>query len=420
MNGFFNVIKSFAVKNWQKYPYRREWAAVIVLLLILKLSTSLVSMFSGYYYLENFFFSFTNSTPVARCFSIVALLIIEGLCAMFLAKFFKFALRLDFKTAVFPLICVGLVFWCSFIVSTNGIALYANKAEDLSKEITAKYNALSENAKTQCAADIQTNEDYISTLKSNPQGWSGGRRCMLSDFQTQEVAKAYDAIEGRKKALSVQLKEIEAQCAAALEENNKKTIDTSERYYNIVAIIMLVQILCSGGLWFFWCKIAAEDAPEVDRRESIQDVYDKAGQLIDSGVNTAINDRLSVVTDAFNMLAAKYNGNKTAIPDATMTPKRQAGFAVAEAREMASENAVLPTKTETPPDTPTDAVSAVNAAVKTPPVNGVSTCLHCGKPLTQPQMYRRAKYCCDSCRVKAYNARNPKSKQIVIAESSLS
>ena len=59
-----NLIKSFAVKNWQKYTFKREWLSVIVLLLVLQLSTSAVSIFSGFFYLDNFFFSFTSINTV--------------------------------------------------------------------------------------------------------------------------------------------------------------------------------------------------------------------------------------------------------------------------------------------------------------------------------------------------------------------
>ncbi|MBQ2136437.1 MAG: hypothetical protein II430_00600, partial [Selenomonas sp.] len=41
-----------AVKNWQKYTFKREWLSVIVLLLVLQLSTSAVSIFSGFFYLD--------------------------------------------------------------------------------------------------------------------------------------------------------------------------------------------------------------------------------------------------------------------------------------------------------------------------------------------------------------------------------
>lgn len=422
-----NFVSSFAVSNWQKYPYRKEWAAVILLLLILKLATSAVSIFSGYFYLSNFFYGFTNSGNASLVFAVVALCIIEGLCALFLAKFFKFALRLEFKTAILPLICASLVFWISFIVSTNGIALYAEQSEDLSREISDKYAAYIDNAKAQCDRKIADANDYINTQKQNPLGWQGGRRCMLTDFQTQQIAKAYDDIENARKALALEMKIFEEKRDSELVENNKQTLDTSTKYYKIVALIMLVQIVCSGALWFFWGKIAAQDCPDVEYQEAVTDVRDRAAKLIDRAVNNGISDRLTIIDDAFSLLKEGRKATAPAIGKAAtavaFTPKR-AGFAVPDAvstdDESEQKNVVFTAETETAQDVTTFAVSDVNAAVKTPAVNVNKGCLFCGKPLTDAQIYRHAKYCCDSCRVKAYNARNPKGKQINIAENKLS
>jgi len=426
MNKIYSLLKSFAVSNWQKYSFKREWAAVIVLLIVLKLATSAASIFSGFYYLDNFFFSFTNSDTAAKVFAVVALILIEGLCALFLAKFFKFAIRLEFATAAMPLTCAALVFWISFIVSTNGIALYANQSEDLSKDINAKYNAAIESAKAQCAANVKQANDYIATLKANPQGWSGGKRCMLSDFQTQEVAKAFESIESYKRAFNETSKDIEKQRNLELSENNRATIDTADRYYKIVTIIMIVQVVCSGGLWFFWCKIAGQDAPDVDYKESVQDIYDKANSLIDNGLAACITAKFDVITDAFKTLnddmkmkeiAAKSTAPRTA------AATRRTGFAVPETPqtppEIAPENVVKNAETETQINAVTVAVSDVQKGVQTSSVNAVCTCAECGKPLTESQMVRRARFCSPRCRVTNYNKTHADRKPIVIAESNL-
>lgn len=422
MNKIYSLLKSFAVSNWQKYSFKREWAAVIVLLIVLKLATSAVSIFSGFYYLDNFFFSFTNSDTAAKVFAVVALILIEGLCALFLAKFFKFAIRLEFATAAMPLTCAALVFWISFIVSTNGIAIYANQSEDLSKDINAKYNAAIESAKAQCAANVKQANDYIATLKANPQGWSGGKRCMLSDFQTQEVAKAFESIESYKRAFNETSKEIEKQRNLELSENNRATIDTADRYYKIVTIIMIVQVVCSGGLWFFWCKIAGQDAPDVDYKESVQDIYDKANSLIDNGLAACITAKFDIITDAFKTLNDDMKMKEIAAKStAPRTAARRTGFAVPETPQTPPEIEPKTPDTKTQINAATVAVSDV-ANVSTTAQNAVNAnavCEHCGKALTASQIVRHAKYCSPRCRVAAYNIRNPERKPIVISNSSL-
>jgi hypothetical protein len=416
-----NLIKSFAVKNWQKYTFKREWLSVIVLLLVLQLSTSAVSIFSGFFYLDNFFFSFLNAEAASKVFAIIALILIEGLNILFLSKFFKFALRLDFLTALMPLTCALITFSISFVTSTNGIALFASKSEDLTKVIEAKYKDFAETAKAECDANVAQLTTYIETIKSNPENWSNGRRCVLSEAQNRELATAYTRIEEYKTAYRKTCNELDAKKAEELRANNSQTIATADKYYKIVAFIMLIQVAVSAALWFFWSKISAQDAADVEYRESVDAVYDKANKLIDDGLSNVITQKFGVITTAFAKLNDDYAKLQPA-QIAAKTPQRRTGFAIPETSETDPENAPKMPKTETHLNAATVAVSAVNNAannaVTTPP-KAVAVCEHCGKELTPSQIVRRAKYCCSRCRVAAYNGRNPDRKQIVIANQSL-
>lgn len=402
MNKISNYLKSFAVKNWQKYSFKKEWAAVICLLLVLKLATSAVSIFSGFFYLDNFFFSFTDSETASKIFSFITLLIIEGLCTLFLAKFFKFALRLEFKTAALPLVCAILMFSISFVVSCNGIALFASQSEDLSKLINAKYNSQITELKNENFLNIKQLENYIETIKKNPENWSGGKRCVLSEYQNREIAKTYDLIATYKNDLKKQLQNVESQRNNELAENNKNTTDKSDKYYNIVAFIMLIQVVCSGGLWFFWCKISAQDAPENDYKESVNDIYNQANTLIDNGLNICIEQKFSTITTAFNQLANDLRMKEINAATAAKLPEKsvqkRAGFAVET------------TETETDKNAYTGGVSGVENVVLTPSDNvlSVKVCEECGNVLKPSQIARNARFCCTSCRVKNYNKTHEK------------
>lgn len=423
MEKLFNFLKSFAVRNWQKYSFKKEWAAVIVLLIVLKLATSAVSIFSGWFYLDNFFYTILNNDTASKIFAAVALVLVEGLCALFLAKFFKFAIRLEFITALMPLVCAVGVFVVSFIISTNGIALYANQTEDLSKEINAKYAAAIDAAKTQCAAQIKQANDYIADLKANPQGWANGKRCMLSAMQTEEMAKAFDAIETHRRGLAAQIKDLEAARTEELAANNKATVDTADKYYNIVVIIMLIQIVCSGGLWFFWCKIAGEDAQDVGYKEAVQDIYDKTNAMIDEGIKTSVGIKFNVLVDAFKQMQDDLTRQEIAAKGhnraAAIAPRRT-GFVVQETPETPPENATKNGDTETQINAATLGVSAVVNAVKTPQNNALYMCEECGTPLTDSQIVRKARFCCAKCRVTHYNKTHTSRKPVIISEANLS
>lgn len=420
MNKISNFLKTFAVKNWQKYSYKKEWASVILLLIILKIATSAISIFSGYFYLNNFFFGFTNSDLASKIFTLISLFLIECLCALFLAKFFKFALRADFKTAILPLFCTVIIFAISFVISCNGIALFTTKSEDFSKEINSKYNFQVSELKKETSENIQRIENYIETIRKNPEIWSGGKCCLLSDKQNKEIAKNFDLISEYKRELNKSLKDVENQRKNELLENDKQTTDKSDKYYKIVAFIMFIQVCCSGGLWFFWSKIAIQDAPENDYKESISDIYKKAENLIDSGLNLCFNQKFSVISTAFAQLQNDLKVKEIAAQKAelkTPEPKKITGFSVPETLNETPKNDKENAEKTTQDNAFTLGVSDVQGVNLTP--SNAVFCAECGKELTLSQITRKAKFCCPSCRVKNYNKMHPDKKKINISESNL-
>lgn len=417
MNSLQNFIKNFAIRNWQKYSFKKEWLSVILLTLILKIATSAVSVFSGFYYLDNFYFAFLNSYAAAKIFSVLTLLLIEGLNALFLAKFFKFALRVEFKTALLPLVCAILTFSISFIVSCNGIALYNTNNEDFSKEINAKYNTLVFEAKNEANENIKHVESYISNIQKNPECWKNGERCILSANQNNEIAKGFDLITSYKRDLNAKIQNLENDRKTELADNNAKTIATSDKYYKIVAFIMFIQVVCSAGLWFFWCKISGQDAPENEYKESIDEIYTKANTLIDNGLNVCFNQKFSLINTAFaqleNDLKTKEIAHKEQCKNTDNSVKK-IGFSDINITPETSDP-------ETQNNVYTGGVSDVENVKLTPSnnVNSVKICAECGNTLTPSQIVRNAKFCCPSCRVKNYNKTHPAAKKITLKDENL-
>ena len=447
MNKLTNLLKNFAVKNWQKYSFKKEWQSVILLMLILKLSTSAVSIFSGFFYLDNFFFSFTDSEIFSKIIAVVALLLIECLCALFLAKFFKFALRAEIKTALMPFFCALLIFAVSFVISTNGIALFTSQSEDLSKEINKRYSFAISELKKEYNESIKQTENYINTIKQNPENWLNGKRCILSEKQNTEIAKAFQTIQDYKTQLNTELKRIETDRKNELSDNEKQTTNKADKFYKIVAFIMLVQIACSGGLWFFYSKIAQQDAPQNEYKEAINEIYNNANNLIDNGLNACINQKFSIISTAFmqlqNDLQTKQITAETAIKQTVKAHPEQVkkvGFDAPTPPNPEPQKAPEP-PAKTNPETPADvlkinanyvtenaqinartrSVSGVNSVTLTPTKQAlnVKKCLHCGKILTDSQNARNAKFCSVNCRVKHYNETHPNRKQITLKNENL-
>ena len=310
-NSLSTALSNFAVKNWKKQMFRDEWLAVILLVLVLKLGTSAVSIFSGWYYLQNFYTDFVSSELAARCFSVLSLILIEFLNALFLAKFFKFALRVDFKTAVMPLICAALTFSVSFIISTNGIAVYVNESETQTESVKTDFAEQKNSVSRETEKNIADVESYIETIKANPENWSNGKRCILSTEQNREIAVAFNRIEEYKESAAARIAEIEKAESAELSATTTEIKATAERYYKIVAIIMLIQISCSALLWFFYSKIAMQDSPTDGYEENITDVLQRTDNLIEDGISNRFAKKIAMIETAFADLQPQTESVKT-------------------------------------------------------------------------------------------------------------
>ena len=234
-----------------------------------------------------------------RCFSVLSLILIEFLNALFLAKFFKFALRVDFKTAVMPLICAALTFSVSFIISTNGIAVYVNESETQTESVKTDFAEQKNAVSRETEKNIADVERYIETIKENPENWSNGKRCILSTEQNREIAAAFNRIEQYKESASARIAEIEKAESEELSATATEIKATAERYYKIVAIIMLIQISCSALLWFFYSKIAMQDSPTDGYEENITDVLQRTDNLIEDGISNRFAKKIAMIETAF-------------------------------------------------------------------------------------------------------------------------
>lgn len=478
-NSLSTALSNFAVKNWKKQMFRDEWLAVILLVLVLKLGTSAVSIFSGWYYLQNFYTDFVSSEFAARCFSVLSLILIEFLNALFLAKFFKFALRVDFKTAVMPLICAALTFSVSFIISTNGIAVYVNESETQTESVKTDFSEQKNAVSRETEKNIADVERYIETIKANPENWSNGKRCILSTEQNREIAAAFNRIEQYKESAAARIEEIAKAESAELSATETEIKATAERYYKIVAIIMLIQISCSALLWFFYSKIAMQDSPTDGYEENITDVLQRTDNLIEDGISNRFAKKIAMIETAFADLQpqtvtpksepqpmpevpreTEINiAAKVEQPTAPRKPKtvRITGFqpqnqavtdinAVKESvnQPLMSVNAVNVSR-ETIENHPDSTVNVSretleNVEVKSTltDINGADTasvpaesssdslsekktpvkkCLLCGQELTTSQIAHRAKFCSTLHRVQYFNANN--GKQISVKKTNL-
>ena len=419
-NYFINAVKNYAVNNWRLYSFKQEWLSIIILVAITKLITSVISIFSGFYYLDSVFYGLFNSEGLSKFFSCFGLVLIEGLNALFLAKFFKFLLRFNNLKWVFPLVLSAAVFSLSFYISCNGIAIYTADKVDLTKNIESKYFSEIEALKNDTEKQIKVIKEHIDNVKNNPTEWRDGRRCVLSALQLSEIQDCYNKITELTKEQKTQIAKVQELKNVELSENQSNTANESAKFYKYVAVIMIIQFLTSLALWFFWCKISNEDDPETNQVEAVEKGLRKIEDTVDGCISARVDTKLNILQTVYNHIATESDKRKIAAikKEPEVKKLKVVGFNAVEE----SENGVKTSENLTPENASTLGVSAVKNVNLTPSnaINiNVKVCEHCGKPLTDSQVVRRAKFCSASCRVQHYNETHPERKKITLSTNNL-
>lgn len=457
-----NLLKKFAAQQWEKFSFKKEWGTVIVLVALVKIATCLISVVSGYTYINNLFFGFLNSEQWAQFFSVAALILIEGLNWFMLDKAFKFLLRQEYKVCAMPLIAALLIFSLSFHLSANGIAILTADKADLATDINGKFNTMADNMKSDIESQIADIDQNIKDIKSNPEHWSNGKRSILSPEQNAQIQKLYERKSELRTRLNEDVKVMEIERKNALAENATNTTDQANKFYCVVAAIMLVQFCCNLFLMFCWKKIYGEEQPENVQCENINTTFENFAKIIESGCNNVIAAKATEFETLFEIMKGKPLGKLHVVeqeqePETPLiaasaeTPKEPkkikiGGFVTdvpdeSETAETAIETPSETPQTETPCNTPglhvptpeetpqetaknnveKLAKETVKAVTLTPSkkvfaVSGTkpkfTNCqyVNCGKPLTEDEIKHGAKYCEPRHRLAQWKLDHPSKK----------
>jgi len=357
------LLKKLARINFKKHSFIIEWRTFILISIILKISAMTFSVFAGYYYFNQLFISILNSAFLSSVFGVIVLLIVEILTAISLSKFFKFALRLEMKSAM-PILFLSIFFFSiSFVSSTNGLALRQSQKIDNTEIITAQYNDKILNVNLLYDDKKALVKERINTIKANPQGWTKGKRTILLSYQLKRIDDYYNDLQKSEKNRKQELNGLKSKNQNDLQLNSKYMNLESEKYYKIVSVLMLMIFLINGLLMFFYSKIFNENEAELATVEVIKtfstDINNKAVNLIENQIQDTFNMYFSAIQNNFDTLQEDKNINKSI------------GF---------NTNNVTTNKVDT-----------------TKGKTENRTCLHCSKEF----IYRtwNQKFCCDNCRI---------------------
>lgn len=297
------MLDKIALQQYLKHPAKQEWGVFIGFIFIVKIITWGISVYAGFYYLKNFIqTTMVESEIGAKLFAVIFLVAWEVLTTISLAKFFKFFFRglKELKAAIGVFVVVLIFFGISFYTSTNGLSMRQSDKVDNTNDILLKEEIQINNTQKEYQGLIADINNQINTIKANPEGWSGGRRIVLLAHQNRQIDSLFQRKAAIQKEFKNDLTQIKEQTKSNLELNKTEQTSEADKYYKIIAWVMIIQFLSSGLLMFFWRKITLEKNPDA----IIDETVDSTVEITDNLVIGTFNNRSAQLN---NKLVAAFN-----------------------------------------------------------------------------------------------------------------
>jgi len=294
----------FASNYFTEHKTSKEWKFTIIATIGLKILASIVSVFAGYKFFNNFLYPFVGSDFFTSFFSVLFLLVIEVMTITFIAKSFKygFKIRKDWKPLIFTGIVTIFLFGVSFVVSTKGIAMWRSEKVDESVLITDNHNLDKQNTAAYYDNRIEEINAEIALLKGHT--WKG----RLSTKILNEIKDYNDQISDLRQQRKSDLLALNTQKAQNLSLNKSETTSEASKYYLFVAIVMFFQLFTQFLVAYFAFKIFKEEEPEKLKNEHINHMQRKIKSNVDKFM-------LASFTSAYHQQAKEFALGGTDVQD---------------------------------------------------------------------------------------------------------
>jgi hypothetical protein len=295
-----NFIENRASNTYRVHEFVKEYGVFISLVLLVKIATSLFSVFAGYYFVKVMFIELLNNYAWAMIFSMLTLILIELLTNISLSKFYKTSLRGKIKSAIAFILLSFVFFGLSFYLSTNGLALRQAKRTDNSKMITEKYNLQLSELEHQAESEKNQAKEAIELIKANPSGWRNGKRDVLLSEQLAAINSYYSQIERITQRFRQDKENLKDARLKELHLNTELIAREEKKYYRIVVGVMVIQLFVNGLIMFFYSRIYNEKHKDQLAKETVQefasDISDTTDKLIKHNISSAYMNYLSALS----------------------------------------------------------------------------------------------------------------------------
>jgi hypothetical protein len=266
MNKLENYLITSASKLFGSKNAASEWKIAFIIISIILLITCFISIYSSFEFFQEIISPLLPNVWVNVIVTFIILVLIESLTQISLIKFWRFTFKGNIIASIVLFIISAGLYGLSWYTSCNGMAIKEGKKVDNKVEITSNFSDKLEKIETEKNEQIKELLSTIKAIKNNPEGWGGGvkKATILSASQRKEIDKLYNRIESIKKQALEAKNAIKIENSSILDNNSILVESTESKYYNIVAIIMIIQIICNASIMFIQRVIDKENKEMAD------------------------------------------------------------------------------------------------------------------------------------------------------------
>jgi len=272
-----NFLETLAVNFAAKKSITQEWNMALIVLILLKISTNIVGVYAGFYYL---FSVASRVLPqlAATITSVVLLTFIEFLTVYVLIRAAKMIRTKQAKAGIYASLAALLLYSISFHFATTGLATHASMKVTKQTEILAidKENTETVNSKID---DLKSElKQEKADINANPQRKLNSRKFVLSDLQLNRITEINTKLENLENQRLIELKELSQSTGLKLKDDHAEMKANASKYWLFTAFIMGIQFIVTISLALLYVAIRKEVEPELMFNESVQDVKIKIAE----------------------------------------------------------------------------------------------------------------------------------------------
>ena len=380
MDMFFTRI---AKEQFVTHRFSKEYRTVLVLVFLFDILAVFASIFAGYFYLYVLVIKTLNNILVAKILTITALIILEILVHIGLAKFFKFFIKSNIAVAFVALVLVTLLWSVSFQLSTKGLSMRQSKKVSKVESISSNFELEKQNLLNSRNAQITDIKELQKDIKSNPTRWKNGKLSLLSSQQLTDIKEYQKEISEIKQQYRTDILSLQKTTDKEYKQDEFNTQNEANEYYNLITIVMFIELLASGFLMFSWSMVLKENKSEDYINSNVNDfkseVDTRVFALFKDSLHTQFRSfQLAIETNENNSIPFEFENTKgkkenSNISDAEIINKKNVGF---QMQQTTNE----PTKPSNPK---------------------AKVCAYCGADISHKKHWN-AKYCDRTCQRKAW------------------